>query len=126
LATTGHKLQGMTKQYLIVSQLNYSTPNWIYVVLNSVTSLDGLFLLQPIKEDYNPQPSELLREEWKNQWDKEIKLLLFLQKSGNFPEEVNVHGIALKLNHANAQSDKYKTSSTYSNPSRTKISRKYT
>ena len=27
LATTGHKLQGMTKQYLIVSQLNYSTPN---------------------------------------------------------------------------------------------------
>jgi len=31
-ASTGHKLQGMTKQYLIVSQLNYSTPNWIYVV----------------------------------------------------------------------------------------------
>ena len=28
LTTTGHKLQGMTKQYLIVSQLNYSTPNW--------------------------------------------------------------------------------------------------
>ena len=45
LATTGHKLQGMTKQYLIVSQLNYSTPNWIYVVLSRVTSLDGLFLL---------------------------------------------------------------------------------
>jgi hypothetical protein len=78
LATTGHKLQGMTKQYLIVSQLNYSTPNWIYVVLSRVTSLDGLFLLQPIKEDYNPQPSKLLRGEWKNERDKEIKLLLFL------------------------------------------------
>jgi hypothetical protein len=44
LATTGHKLQGVMKQYLIVSQLNYSTPNWIYVVLSRVTSLDGLFL----------------------------------------------------------------------------------
>jgi hypothetical protein len=86
LATTGHKLQGMTKQYLISSQLNYSTPNWIYVVLSRVTSLDGLFLLQPIKEDYNPQPSKLLREVWKNQRDKEIDLLLFLKKSGNFPK----------------------------------------
>ncbi len=72
LTTTGHKLQGMTKQYLIVSQLNYSTPNWIYVVLSRVTSLDGLFLLQPIKENYNPQPSKLLRDEWKNQRKKEI------------------------------------------------------
>ena len=61
LATTGHKLQGMTKQYVIVSQLNYSTPNWIYVVLSRVTSLDSLFLLQPIKENYNPQPSKLSR-----------------------------------------------------------------
>jgi len=78
LATKGHKLQGMTKQYLIVSQLNHSTPNWVYVVLSRVTSLEGLFLLQPIKEDYNPQPSKLLREEWKNHWDKEIELLLLL------------------------------------------------
>ena len=116
----------MTKQSLIVLQLNYSTPNWIYVVLSRVTSLDGLFLLQPIKEDYNPQPSKLLREEWKNQRDKEIELLLFLQKSGNFPEEVNVHDVALKLNHGNAQSDKCNTSSTYSNTTRTRISRKYT
>ncbi len=51
LATsTGHKLQGMTKIYLIVSQFNYSTPNWIYVVLSRVTTLEGLFLLHPIEE----------------------------------------------------------------------------
>ena len=49
---------------------------------------------------------------------------MFLQKSGNFPEEVNVHDVALKLNHGNAQSDKCNTS--YSNTSRTRISRKYT
>ena len=115
----------MTKQYLIVSQLNYSTPNWIYVVLSRVTSLDGLFLLQPIKENYNPQPSKLLRDEWKNQREKEIELLLFLQKSRNFPKDVNVHDVALKLNHGNAQSDKCNTSLTYSNTSRTRISRKY-
>jgi len=126
LATIGHKLQGMAKQYLIVSQLNYSTPNWIFVVLSGVTSLEGLFLLQPIKENYNLQPSKLLREEWKNQRDKEIKLLLFLQKSRNFPEEVNVFDVALKLTHGNAQSDKCNTSLTYSNTSRARISRKYT
>jgi hypothetical protein len=125
LATTGHKLQGTTKQYLIVSQLNYSTPNWIYVVLSRVTFLDGLFLLQPIKENYNPQPSKLLRDEWKNQCEKEIELQLFLQKSRNFPKDVNVHDVPLKLNHGNAQSDKCNTSSTYST-SRTRISRKYT
>ena len=44
--------------------------------------------------------------EWKNQQEKEIELLLFLQKSRNFPEDVNVHDVALKLNHGNAQSDK--------------------
>jgi hypothetical protein len=126
LATTDHKLHGMTKKYLIVSQLNYSTPYWIYVVLSRVTSLDGLFLLQPIKEDYNPQPSKLLKKEWKNQWDKEIELILFLHKSGKFLEEVDVHDLALKLNHGNVQSDKCNTSSIYSNTSRTKISRKYT
>ena len=94
------------------------------MVLIRVTSLDGLCFLQPIKEDYNPQPSKLLREEWKTQRDKEIELQLFLKKSGNFPKEVNVHDVALKLNHGNAQSDKCNTS--YSNTSRTRISRKYT
>jgi hypothetical protein len=61
-----------------------------------------------------------------DQQEKEIELLLFLQKSRNFPEDVNVHDVALKLNHGNAQSDKCNTSSTYSNTSRTRISRKYT
>ncbi len=97
MATTGHKLQGMTKQYLIISQLNYSTPNWMYVVLSRATSLEGLFLLQPIKEGYNPLPPKLLMEEWKNQWDHEIELLSFLQKSGNFPMDINIHDVALKV-----------------------------
>jgi hypothetical protein len=68
----------------------------------------------------------LLRDEGKNQQEKEIKLLLFLQKSRNFPKEVNVHDVALKLNHGYAQSDKCNTSLTYSNTSRTRILRNYT
>ncbi len=41
LATTGHKLQGMTKKHLIISSFNYGTANWIYVVLSRVTSIKG-------------------------------------------------------------------------------------
>jgi hypothetical protein len=52
LATTGHKLQGMTKKNLIVSSLNYGTSNCIYVVLSRVTSIKGLSLLQPLKLDF--------------------------------------------------------------------------
>ena len=75
LATTGHKLQGMTKKYLIVSSLNYSTLNWIYVVLSRVTTLDGLFLMQPLKKSFNPKPTSLLQEEWRFQ--KQLKWKLY-------------------------------------------------
>jgi len=90
LATTGHKLQGMTKKYLIVASLNYSTANWIYVVLSRVTTLNGLFLLQPLKNNFNPQPSKLLKEEWKFQRTLEIETLLHLQQSGHFPSDIDV------------------------------------
>ena len=50
-ATTGHKLQGMSKDKLIVVNWSYE-PNWIYVVLLSrVRTLNGLFLLRPLPED---------------------------------------------------------------------------
>jgi hypothetical protein len=61
LATTGHKLQGMTINFLIVSSINYNTANWIYVVLSRVTSLDGLLLMQPLKPNFNPKPTKLLQ-----------------------------------------------------------------
>ena len=73
LATTGQKLQGMTKKFLIVSSINYNTANWIYVVLSRVTSLDGHFLMQPLKPNFNPKPAKLLQD---------------LQKFGNFPSEI--------------------------------------
>ena len=53
-AITGHKLQGLTKDNLIVYSWNRST-NWIYVVLSRVRTLNGLFLMKPLKlKDIKP------------------------------------------------------------------------
>jgi hypothetical protein len=49
-ATTGHKLQGQTKESLFISDWHYGS-NWPYVVLSRVTTLKGLFLLKPIRKD---------------------------------------------------------------------------
>jgi hypothetical protein len=90
LATTGHKLQGMTKKFLIVSSINYNTANQIYVVLSRVTSLDGLYLMHPLKPNFNPRPTKLLQQEWIVQSDLEKETLLHLQKIGNFPVEIDL------------------------------------
>ena len=46
-ATTGHKLQGMPKDKLIVVSWSF-IPTWIYVVQSRVRTLKGLFLLKPL------------------------------------------------------------------------------
>jgi hypothetical protein len=73
LATTGHKLQGKTKKFLIFSQLNYGTTNWSYVVLSRVTTMAGLFLLHPLKPNFNPKPTKLLQIENQNNHQKIVK-----------------------------------------------------
>jgi hypothetical protein len=47
-ATTGHKLQGMTKQNLIVRSWCY-TSGWIYTVLSRVRTLNGICLCEQLK-----------------------------------------------------------------------------
>lgn len=47
-ATTGHKLQGMSKDILIVNSWEYNTPNWIYVVLSRVRTLNRLYLINSL------------------------------------------------------------------------------
>jgi hypothetical protein len=86
----------MMKKIMIVSQFNYSCPNWIYVVLSRVTTLDGSFLLQPIKASYNPKPSKVLVQEWKWQREKELELLRFLQENRHLPSNVYVNDVAEK------------------------------
>jgi hypothetical protein len=90
LAITGHKLQGMIKKFLIVSSINYNTANRIYVVLSRVTSLVGLFRMQPLKPNFNPKPTTLLQQEWMFQRHLEKETLLHLQIFGNFPVEIDL------------------------------------
>jgi hypothetical protein len=47
LATTGHKLQGQTKESLVVSDYLYGS-NWMYVILSRVKTRYGLFLRDEI------------------------------------------------------------------------------
>jgi hypothetical protein len=62
LATTGHKLQGMTKDILILAELS-DKPNWLYVVLSRVTTLAGLFLMVPLTMEMFKPISQALQHE---------------------------------------------------------------
>ena len=49
IATTGHKLQGVTLNNLIVKSWSYAT-HWVYVALSRVTSLEGLVFCERLNE----------------------------------------------------------------------------
>ena len=64
-ATTGHKLQGMSKDVIIVSSwptgsLAAMFKNWEYVVLSRVRTLSGLYMVKPIDMNKSFQPSPQL------------------------------------------------------------------
>ena len=73
-ATTGHKLQGATLENLYITTWLYGK-NWVYVVLSRVTSLDGLFLKEPLvynmeKYKQNEEMAAMIRDlkEHKSCW----------------------------------------------------------
>ena len=45
-ATTGYTLQGELMPRMVITSWNYSTRNWIYVVLSKMRILKGLFICQ--------------------------------------------------------------------------------
>ncbi len=64
--TTGHKLQGMSKDVIIVTSwptggLSKIFENWEYVVLSHVRTLSGLYLVDPIDMEKLFNPSSQLR-----------------------------------------------------------------
>ncbi len=64
-ATTGHKLQGMSTDSIIVSswltgRLASMFKNWEYVVLSCVQTLSRLYLVKPIDMDKSFHPSPQL------------------------------------------------------------------
>ena len=63
IATTGHKLQGMSKDVIIVVR-NEKWKNWLYVVLSRVKTRKGLFLYRKLNmsDIQEPDPSYLKDE----------------------------------------------------------------
>jgi len=79
VATTGHKLQGMSKDVLIVNDWNYRCTNWVYVVLSRVRTLAGLYLMKPLdlERSFNV-PQSLIRFEQRLKDNKERPILVIL------------------------------------------------
>jgi hypothetical protein len=87
-ATTGHKLQGMSKDAIIVSSwptgsLAAMFKNWEYVVLSRVRTLSGLYLVHPIDMDKSFQPSPQLASYMDKIRRFEKEMLEQLQKNRN-------------------------------------------
>ncbi len=76
-ATTGHKLQGMSKDVIIAASWPTKSMfrNWEYVVLSRVRTLSGLYLIKPININKSFKPSDELKRYIKNAKEKETILL---------------------------------------------------
>jgi hypothetical protein len=79
-ATTGHKLQVMSKELLIVSSwpssgLAAMFKNWEYVVLSRVQTLSGLYLVKPIDMEKSFKLSKELRSYIESARKKEKNML---------------------------------------------------
>jgi hypothetical protein len=79
-ATTGHKLQGMSEDVVIVSSwptggLAGMFKNWEYVVLLRVQPLSGLYLVKPIDMEKSFKPFDELRSYIDSARKKEKDLL---------------------------------------------------
>jgi hypothetical protein len=79
-ATTGHKLQGMSKDVIVVTSwptggLAAMFKNWEYVVLSRVRTLSGLYLFEPIDMDKSFKPSSELKKYFEHAKRKETDML---------------------------------------------------
>ena len=76
-ATTGHKLQGMSKDVIIVASWPTTSMfrNWECVILSHVQTLSGLYLVNPIDINKSFQPSDELKRYIKHAKEKETTLL---------------------------------------------------
>ncbi len=78
-ARTGHKLQGTSKDIIVVSLwptggLATMFKNWEYVVLSRVCTLSELYLVEPIDMDNSFKPSLELKKYIENARQKETDI----------------------------------------------------
>jgi hypothetical protein len=79
-ATMGHKLQGMSKDVIVVMSwptggLAEMLKSWEYVVLSRVRKLSGCYLVEPIDMEKLFKPSPELKKYIKNARQRETSLL---------------------------------------------------
>jgi hypothetical protein len=79
-ATTGYKLQGLSKELLIVSSwptggFAAMFKNWEYVVLSRIRTLSGLYLVKPIDMEKSFKLSKELRSYIESARKKEQNML---------------------------------------------------
>ena len=79
-ATIGHKLQGLSKDTIVVTSwptggLVAMFKNWEYVVLSRVRTLSGLYLVEPIDMDKSFKPTTELKKYIGNARQKETNML---------------------------------------------------
>jgi hypothetical protein len=79
-ATTGRKLQGMSKDVIVIMSwptggLAVMFKNWEYVILSRVRTLSGLYLVEPIDIEKLFRPSSELKKYVENARQKETSLL---------------------------------------------------
>lgn len=76
-ATTGHKLQGMTKDVVIITSWPKGSlfTNWEYTVLSRVRKLEGLYLFEPISLTKSFAPSDELKHYLARAKSKQDKFL---------------------------------------------------
>ncbi len=76
-ATTGHKLQGMSKDYIIVTSWDGISrwSNWAYTVLSRAWQLEGLFLCKPLDSSVSFDVPEELKAYEQFMFEKERAML---------------------------------------------------
>ena len=74
-ATTGHKLQGMSKNQIVVQAWDYRNYGWLYTVLSRVRTLSGLYLCERL--DYRKYQNSCRKNAGDlQQFDERMKMKL--------------------------------------------------
>ena len=79
-ATTVHKLQGVSLDRMVVRSWSYKFPNWVYVVLSRVRTLDGLFICKKLDENKTFEVDPKLLQEEERLQKIEENLVTYLNK----------------------------------------------
>ena len=79
IATTCHKLQGVSLDSLVIDTFNYRLENWVYVVLSRVTTRNGLVLCEKLDINRDFKVNEVLSK-WEKRIQNELEKKLFIQR----------------------------------------------